>query len=95
MALDTKSKAKRYRIVVKFTLKNVYHFEKKYGVGVERDTVQAHRTERTMRSKYSRSRILSILKIVFHETFFEIASVVYFRLFENLVASNLRFLEHN
>ena len=28
MALDTKSKAERYRIAVKFTLKNVYYFEK-------------------------------------------------------------------
>ena len=45
MALDTKSNAKMYHIVVKFTLKNVYYFEKKYGVGVERDTVQAHRAE--------------------------------------------------
>ena len=53
MALDTKSNAKRYRIVVKFTLKNVYYFEKKYGVGVERDTVQAHRAVGTMRSKSS------------------------------------------
>ena len=57
MALDTKSNAKRYRIVVKFTLKNVYYFEKKYGVGVERDTVQAHRAGDTTRSKPSRSRI--------------------------------------
>ena len=47
MALDTKYKAERYRIVVKSTLKNVYYFEKKYGVGVERDTVQAHRTDTT------------------------------------------------
>ena len=53
MALDTKSKAERYRIVVKSTLKNVYYFEKKYGVGVERDTVQAHRAVGTMRSKSS------------------------------------------
>ena len=53
MALDTKSKAERYRIVVKSTLKNVYYFEKKYGVGVERDTVQAHWAVGTMRSKSS------------------------------------------
>ena len=42
MALDTKSKAEKYRIVVKSTLKNVYYFEKKYGVGVERDTMSRH-----------------------------------------------------
>ena len=42
MALDTKYKAERYRIVVKSTLKNVYYFEKKYGVGVERDTMSRH-----------------------------------------------------
>ena len=48
MTLDTKSEAKRYRIVVKSTLKNVHYFEKKYGVGVETDTVQAHRTGATM-----------------------------------------------
>ena len=42
MALDTKYKAERYRIVVKSALKNVYYFEKKYGVGVERDTMSRH-----------------------------------------------------
>ena len=50
IALDTKSLAKRYCIVVEFTMKNVYYFEKKYGVGVKRDTVQAHKAG-TMRAK--------------------------------------------
>ena len=87
--------AERYRIAVKFTLKNVYYFEEKYGVGVKRDAVQAHRVGGTMRSKSSRSRILCMLTIIYHETFSEIALVVKSRIFENLVASNFTFLGQN